>query len=77
MKTLALAARQFYQTALRTFLKWVKERVLPLVENAKIDVALVAYSKNCFGLGILHHHISQFRAAVMIRWPSSSRSGSR
>ena len=38
-----LAARRFYQTALETFLKCVKERVLPLIEDVEIDGALVAY----------------------------------
>ena len=37
---------------------------------------LVAYSK-CNGLGILHHHGSLLRAAVMDRWPSFIRSGPR
>ena len=43
-----LAARRFYQTALRTFLKCVKENVLTLGEDVEIDGALVAYSRNCF-----------------------------
>ena len=30
---------------------------------------LVAYSKNCFVLGIRHHHGSQLFAAVMDSWP--------
>ena len=40
-----LAARRFCQTALGTLLKFVIKRVLPLVENATIDGALVAHSK--------------------------------
>ena len=59
---------QFYQTALRTFLKWVKERMLPLVENVEIDGTLLAHSTHCFALGNLHHHGSQLLAAVMDRW---------
>ena len=37
-----LAARWNYQTALGTFLKFVKELTLPLVKDVEIDGALVA-----------------------------------
>ena len=36
-------------------LKWVKERVLPLFEDVKIEGALVAHSKKLLCPGILHH----------------------
>ena len=70
------AARRVYQTAVRTFLKYRKEYTLPLVGDVEIIGALVVHSTNCFALRILHHHGSQFRAAVMDRRPSFSRSGS-
>ena len=63
-----LDARRIYQTAVGTFLK---------CGDAEIDGALVAYSKNCFAHGVLRHHRSQLRAAVMGLWPSFSRSGPR
>ena len=72
-----LAARRNYETALGTFLKFVKERALPLVEDVEIDGVLVAYSNDCFIQGVQHHHGSQLRAALMDRWPSFSRFGSR
>ena len=72
-----LAARRTYQTALGTFLKFVKERALPLVEEVEFDGVLVAYSNDCFVQGVPHHHGSQLLAAVMDRWPSFSRFGSR
>ena len=53
------------------------ERVLRLVGDVEIDDALVAYSNGCSALGFVHHHGSQLLAAVMDRWPSFSRSGSR
>ena len=43
MRTFA-ARRNYHQTAFGTFLKFVKERALPLVGDVEIDVALVAYS---------------------------------
>ena len=67
-----LAARRISQTALRTFLKWVKERPLPFVEDVEIDGALVENSKKYCAQGILHHHGSQLRAAVLDGWPSSA-----
>ena len=51
-----LAARRNDQTALGTFLKLVKARALPLVEDVEIDGALVAYSNDCFAQGVQHHH---------------------
>ena len=57
------------QTALGTFLKFV--------EDVDIDGALVAYSNDCIAQRVQHHHGSQLRAAVMDRWPSCSRFGSR
>ena len=49
--------------------EFVKERMLLIVEESTSTVH--------FALGILHLHGSQLRAAVMDRWPSFSRSGSR
>ena len=72
-----LAARRNYQTALGTFFKFVKERAVPLVEDVEFDGALVAYSNDCFVQGVQHHHGSQLLAAMMDRWPSFSRFGSR
>ena len=63
--------RRFAQTVLGTFLKCVKENVLPLVEHVEIGNALVAYSRSP------HHHGLQLLAAVMDRWPLFSRFGSR
>ena len=63
-ESLLLAARRVYQAALRTFLKSVQKRT-------------VVYSNDCFVQGVQHHHGSQLLAAVMDRWPSFSRSGSR
>ena len=71
-----LAARRSHQTALGTFLKFGKERALPLVEDVEIDGALVAYSNDCFIQRVQHHHGSQLLAAVMDRCPSFSRFGS-
>ena len=73
----ALAAQRSHQTALGKFLKLGKERALPLDEDVEIDGALVEYSKNCVAQGILHHHGSRRVAAVIDRWPSFSRFGSR
>ena len=42
-----LAARRNYQIALGTFLTFVKERPLPLVEDVDVDGALVVYSDDC------------------------------
>ena len=64
-----------YQTTLGTFLKFVKERGLPLVEDIEIDGALFAYSNDWFVQGVQHHHGSQLLAAVMDRWPSNGRVG--
>ena len=50
------------QTALGTFLKFVQERALPLVEDVEIDGALVAYSNDCFVQGVEHYHVSQLLA---------------
>ena len=72
-----LPARRNHQTALGTFLKFVKERALPLVEDVEIHRALVAYSDDCIDHGVQRHHGSQLLAAVMDRWPSFSRIGSR
>ena len=63
---ITLAARRNCQTALGTFLEFVKQRALPLVEDVEID-----------SQGAQHHHGSQLLAAVMDRWPSFSRFGSR
>ena len=52
--------------------------VLLLVEDIKIDGALVAYSKKiALPRESMHHHGSQLLAVVMDRWPSCRRSGSR
>ena len=72
-----LAARRIYQTAVGAFLKCVKEPVFPLVGDVEIDDVVVAHSNDCFVQGVQHHHGSQLLAAVMDRWPSCSRSGSR
>ena len=72
-----LVTRRNYQTALGTLLKFVKERALSLVEGVEIDGALVAYSNDCFVQGAQHHQGSQLLAAVMDRWPSFSRFGSK
>ena len=48
------------------------KRTLSQVEDVEIDVALVAYSNDCFRQGVQHHHGSLFLAAVMDRWPSFS-----
>ena len=72
-----VAERRNYQTALGSFLKFVQKRTLPLVADGEIDAALVAYSNDCFLQGAQHHHGSQLLAAVMDRWPSFSRFGSR
>ena len=48
-----------------------------LVEDVEIDGAQVAYSNGCSLQGVPHHHGSQVLAAVMDRWPSFSRFGSR
>ena len=61
-----LSARRNYQTAIGKFLKFVKERALPLDEDVEIDGALVAYS-NDFVQGFQHHHGSQLLATVMDR----------
>ena len=53
-----------------TFLTFVKERAFPLVDDVKIDGALVAHSNECFLGGVQHHHGSQLFAAEMDRWPS-------
>ena len=71
-----LAARRNHQTALGTFLKCVKERALPLVEDVEVDGASVAYSNDCIVQRVQHHFSSQLLAAVMDRWPSFSRIGS-
>ena len=42
--------RRSYLIARRTFLKWMKWRAFPLVEDVEIDGALVAYSNNCSAL---------------------------
>ena len=68
-----LAARRYYQTALGSFLTFVQERTLHLVE---IDAVLVAYWNDCFLQGVQHHHGSRLLAVVMDRWPSFSRFGS-
>ena len=71
------AARRNYQTALGTLLIFFKDHALPLVEDVEIDGALVACSNHCFVQGVQHHHGSQLLTAVMVRWPSFSRFGSR
>ena len=71
-----LEARQNSQNAFGSFLECVKERVLPLVDDVEIDGALVAHSNERFVQKVQHHHGSQLLAAVMDRWPSSSRFGS-
>ena len=68
-----LAAQWSSQIALATFLKSVKERLLPLVENVKIDGALVACSNDCFVQEVQQYHVLQPLAAEMDRWPSLSR----
>ena len=70
------AARRNHQTALGTFLKFGKERALHLAEDVEVDGAPVAYSNNCSGQGVQHHHGSQLLAAVMDCWLSFSRFGS-
>ena len=48
-----------------------------LVGNVEVNDVRHAYSNGCFVQGVLHHHGSQLLAAVMHRWPSFSRFGSR
>ena len=61
----------------RAGLKCVKERAVALVRSAEIDDDLLAHSNNCFVQEVQHHHGSLPLAAVMDRWPSFSRFGSR
>ena len=61
-----LAARRNYQTALGTFLKFVRERTLHLVEDVKIDGSLVRIRMRVLQ-GVQHHHGSQL--LVMDHWP--------
>ena len=72
-----LAARRNYQTALGSCLKFMQKCTLLLVADGVIDGALVAYSNDCLLLGVQHHQGFQLLAAVMDRWPSFSRFGSR
>ena len=60
-----LAARRISQTALRTFLKWVKERPLPFVEDVEIDGALVENSKNTVPKEFC---ITMVRSIVLLYW---------
>ena len=57
-------------------LKCVKERSLHLVKDVEVNDGQDASRKDCFVMGIPHHHGSQLLAAVMARWPSFSRFGS-
>ena len=72
-----LAARQNHQLALGKFLKFVQKRMRPLVEHVESDVVLVAYSNDCSVQGVQHHNGSKLLAAMIDRWLSSSRFGSR
>ena len=72
-----LAARRNSQTALGNFFKIVQKRTLSRVKHVKIDGALVARSNDCFVQVVQHYHVSRLLAAVMDRWPSSSRFVSR
>ena len=67
------SARQSHQTARGKFLKFVLKRTLPLVEDAEIDGALIAYSNDCSDQGVQHHTGSQLLATVLDRWPSFCR----
>ena len=49
---------------------------LHLIEDVEVDGALVVYSNDSFGWGVLHHHGSQLLAAVRDRRPSFTRIGS-
>ena len=63
----ALAARQNCRTALRTFQKFAKERMLPLVGDVEIDGALVPYPNDCFVQGVQHHMVHSDGSLAVIQ----------